>query len=109
MRKLYVFEGNYETKKEMIFEFLRENSDVERPSRIYKIFPDIPKSTIRQYLREWRILNRNELMLYINDIKTVLEILSFKYTLSKQLSMEESKSLERVGDLVDRFGSDNHE
>ena len=48
-------------------------------------------------------------MLYINDIKTVLEILSFKYTLSKQLSMEESKSLERVGDLVDRFGSDNHE
>ena len=61
------------------------------------------KSTLRVYLREWRLLQDNKFNSYIPHIKNILHVLSYKFVIEKELSLDEQKSITLLGKLVDEY------
>lgn len=104
-KKLYMPKNQklFATTKEYIFDFLKNNPEVTKGAKLIEIFPLIPTATLYAYLKEFIEEEFSEIKQYVPHIYRVMHCLAFKYSMVKQTSIEEQKSIDKCGKLIDKY------
>ncbi len=104
-KKLYIPKNKklFTTTKDYIFDFLKHNPKVTKGAKLIEIFPDIPTATLYAYLKEFINEEFSEIKYYVPHIFRVMHCLAYKYSMIKQTSIEEQKSIDECGKLIDKY------
>lgn len=91
------------TMKQNVFHYLEEHPEISGPRDLVYAMPYYKKTTLYNYYKEWMVRKKFSITAFVPDIYRLLYILNYKYIIDKQINIEEQKSIERLGELVDKY------